>query len=502
MTITPIRRALISVFDKTGIADFAADLAKRDVALLSSGGTATTLRDAGLEVQDVAELTGMGAILDHRVVTLHPKVHGPLLAERDKDSHTADLAALGAEPVDLLVVGLYPFRERPGIETIDVGGPAMIRAAAKNHAWVTVVTTSEQYAQVLAEIDEHGGVTEATRRRFALDAFAATAAFDAAIVAWMQAEDAMPEHRVVALRKAADLRYGENPHQPAARYKDVNAPAGWPDGATQHGGKELSFINVLDAQASWSLVHRFDEPACVIVKHANPCGVALGADALDAYRKAFACDDLSAFGGVVALNRPLSAAAAEAIADVFTEVVIVPGLEPGAGEILAAKKNLRVLEAPAPSAVGTDLRRIDGGFLVQAGDPVGEDPNQFACVTERQPTPDELRDLLFMWQVCAGTTSNAIVLGKDGQAYGIGAGQQSRVHAAEIAARKAGDRAVGGVCASDAFFPFRDGIDAAAAAGVTAVIQPGGSVRDDEVIAAANEHGIAMLFTSHRHFRH
>lgn len=502
MTVTPIRRALISVFDKAGIAEFAADLVKREVAILSSGGTATTLRDAGLPVEDVATLTGMGAILDHRVVTLHPKVHGPLLAERDKSSHTADLATLGAEPVDLLVVGLYPFRERPGIETIDVGGPAMIRAAAKNHAWVTVVTTAEQYQTVLEEIDAHGGITGETRRQFARDAFAATAAFDAAIVAWMQADEPMPEHRVVALRKAADLRYGENPHQPAGRYRDVNAAPAWPDGATQHGGKELSFINVLDAQASWSLVNRFSEPACVIVKHANPCGVALGDSALDAYQRAFACDDVSAFGGVVALNRPLSAEAAEAIAGVFTEVVIVPSLEPGAGDILAAKKNLRVLEAPAPSAVGTDLRRIDGGFLVQAGDPVNELASEFRCVTERQPTDAELRDLQFMWQVCAATTSNAIVLGKDGQALGIGAGQQSRVHAAEIAARKAGDRVIGGVCASDAFFPFRDGIEAAAAAGVTAVIQPGGSVRDDEVIAAANEHGIAMLFTGVRHFRH
>ncbi len=502
MSITPIRRALLSVFDKDGIANFATALHDRGVDLLSSGGTASTLREAGLAVTDVAELTGMGAILDHRVVTLHPKVHGPLLAERDKQSHTEDLAALGAEPVDLLVVGLYPFRERPGIETIDVGGPAMIRAAAKNHAWVTVVTSAAQYETVLNEIDTHGGITEETRKRFALEAFAATAAFDAAIVTWLQAEEVMPEHRIVAMRKAADLRYGENPHQPAARYREVNGPAGWPDGTTQHGGKELSFINVLDAQAAWSLVNRFEEPACVIVKHANPCGVALGVDAADAYTRAFACDDISAFGGVVALNRPLSAAAAEAIAGVFTEVVIVPSLEAGAGEVLAAKKNLRVLEAPLAGAVGIDLRRIDGGFLVQAGDPVTEPAEAFTCVTTRAPSEAELRDLLFMWQVCAGTTSNAIVLGKDGTAYGIGAGQQSRVHAAEIAARKAGDRVAGGVCASDAFFPFRDGVDAAAAAGVTAIIQPGGSVRDEEVIAAANEHGIAMLFTGHRHFRH
>jgi len=498
-----VRRALLSVSDKTGLVDLGRGLTDLGVELVSSGGTARALTDAGITVTPVDAVTGAPEMLDGRVKTLHPAIHAGILADRDNGEHMVALADQGIEPIDLVVVNLYPFVERPGIEMIDVGGPTMVRAAAKNHGSVAIVTDPDQYGALLDELRANdGALGDETRRALALEAFALTAAYDAAIVGWLQAGDDLPRHLVVPLERAETLRYGENPHQRAARYRERNAPPGWPERMVQHGGKELSYINELDAEASWTLVHRFDEPACVVVKHANPCGVALGVDVADAYRRAFACDALSAFGGVVAVNRELSGEAAEAIAGVFTEVVIAPGYEGAAREVLATKKNLRVLEAPAPGDPGLQLRPLESGFLVQEPDDVAIDRDEWSVVTKAAPTEEQWRDLMLAWRVCAATSSNSIVLAKDLQAVGIGSGQQSRVHAAEIAARKADGRAEGGVCASDAFFPFRDGVDAAVEAGVRAVIQPGGSVRDEEVVAAADEHGIAMVFTGQRHFRH
>lgn len=509
----PYRRrvptALLSVYDKSGIVDLARSLHELGWSILSSGGTARQVADAGVPVVDVAELTGLPAILGHRVVTLHPKVHGGILADPTDPAHRADLAEYGIEPIELVVVNLYPFSSDPGIELIDVGGPAMVRAAAKNHAHVGVVVEPSSYDDVVAELRADGALTEATRRRLARDAFAHTAAYDAAIVTWFDATesdpDALPRTLHLALDRVQDLRYGENPHQQGARYRTVGS-AGWWDSMTQHGGKDLSYLNLYDTEAAWRLVHRFDDPACVIVKHANPCGVAVGANAddliADAYTKANACDPVSAFGGIVAVNAPVTVAMAEALSTVFTEVVVAPGFEPGALEVLSAKKNLRVMSAVAPGAVPFDVRPIDGGLLVQQPDPVSVDRSDWRVVTTAQPTDDQWDDLVFAWQVCAAVSSNAIVYAKDRQAFGIGAGQQNRLDSARLASERSAGRADGGVCASDAFFPFRDGLDAAAAAGVRAVIQPGGSVRDDEVAAAADEHGIAMVFTGQRHFRH
>lgn len=496
-----VRRALVSVYDKTGLEGFARGLADLGITLLASGGTATALADAGTPVTAVEEVTGAPEILGGRVKTLHPRVHGGILADRGDPVHRADLEAQGIEPIDLVVVNLYPFLERPSIETIDIGGPTMVRAAAKNHAWVGVVTDPARYSVLLEELRSSGGrLSAATRADLALEAFAHTAAYDAAIVRWLD-PDALPRHLVLPLQRVAPLRYGENPHQLGARYRD-RLGGGWLDEMAQHGGKELSFINLLDSEAAWQLVHAFAEPACVIVKHANPCGVATGATAADAYRRAFECDSLSAYGGVVAFNRPLSAEAAEAIAPVFTEVVLAQAYDGPALARLQAKKNLRLLECPPPEPPGLDLRRAGGGFLVQEADRFEADRGSWKVVTRAVPTEAQWTDLEFAWKVCAAVGSNAVVLAKDGQALGIGAGQQSRVHSAEIAARKAGERARGGVCASDAYFPFRDGVDAAVGAGATAIVQPGGSVRDEEVAAAADEAGVAMVFTGRRHFRH
>jgi len=502
----PVRRALVSVYDKTGLIDFARGLADLGVTLLASGGTATALAEAGVPVTPVEEVTGAPEMLGGRVKTLHPRIHGGILADRGEVSHGADLAAQGIEPIDLVVVNLYPFLERPSIETIDIGGPTMVRAAAKNHAWVGVVTDPARYDAVLAELRAGGGaLSAATRADLALEAFAHTAGYDAAIVRWLDAEvlggGPLPRHLILPLEKVASLRYGENPHQGGARYRD-RLGGGWLDGMVQHGGKELSFINLLDSESSWRLVNSFDVPACVIVKHANPCGVALGATPAEAYRKAFECDSLSAFGGVVALNRPVDEETAAAIGEVFTEVVLAPGFAPAALEALAKKKNLRLLECPPYVPGGLDLRRAGGGFLVQETDPPDEDRSTWKVVTQVSPTDEQLDDMAFAMKVCAATGSNAIVLAKGGVAYGIGAGQQSRVHSAEMAAKKADGRARGGVCASDAFFPFRDGVDTAVAAGAAAIVQPGGSVSDDKVIAAADEQGVAMVFTGRRHFRH
>jgi phosphoribosylaminoimidazolecarboxamide formyltransferase/IMP cyclohydrolase len=506
------------VYDKTGIADLAAALHELGWNVVSSGGTAKVVAERGVPVTDVAELTGVPAILDHRVVTLHPKVHGGILADPTNPQHQADMAEYGIEPISLVVSNLYPFGadgaafehgSGSAVELIDIGGPAMVRASAKNHAHVAIVVDPADYDTVLADIREHGEITLATRRRLARDAFAHTAAYDAAIVTWFDesadAPEPLPPSIHVALERAEILRYGENPHQQGARYRFAGATSWW-DTMTQHGGKALSYLNLYDTEAAWRLVHRFDDPACVVVKHANPCGVAIGTDPADpiadAYVKANACDPVSAFGGIVAVNRQVTRAMAEPLSGVFTEVVVAPGFDDDALETLLAKKNMRVITAEPPAEWPYDLKPLDGGYIIQQPDPISLDRSSWEVVTDAKPTDEQWDDLSFAWAVCAAVTSNAIVYVKDRQAYGIGAGQQNRLDSARIAADRSAGRAEGGVCASDAFFPFRDGLDAAADAGIKAVIQPGGSVRDDDVIAAANDHGIAMVFTHQRHFKH
>jgi len=508
-TVGLVPTALLSVYDKSGIVEFADSLHQLGWSLVSSGGTARAIADAGVPVTDVAELTGLPAILGHRVVTLHPKIHGGILADPTDAEHVADMAHHGIEPIDLVVVNLYPFSSDPGIELIDIGGPAMVRAAAKNHAHVGVLVDPADYEPVLDELRSGGVLADATKRRLARTAFAHTASYDAAIVTWFDesgstdedGDDALPSSIHLALDLAQPLRYGENPHQEGARYRQAGATSWW-DSMTQHGGKELSYLNVFDTEAAWRLVHRFEAPAVVVVKHANPCGVAVADDITEAYIRANACDPVSAFGGIIAANRTVTAEMATAIGDVFTEVVIAPGFEPEALEILAVKKNLRVMSANAASPLPFDVRPVDGGLLVQHPDPVAGRTDDWRVVTNTQPTDDQWADLEFAWQVCAAVSSNAIVYARDLQAFGIGAGQQNRLDSARIAAERSAGRADGGACASDAFFPFSDGLEAAAAAGIASVIQPGGSVRDAEVIAAADEHGIAMVFTGQRHFRH
>ena len=497
--------ALLSVYDKTGVVELARELTDLGWTLISSGGTAKAIADAGMAVTDVAELTGFPAILGHRVVTLHPKVHGGLLADVDNPEHLADLETYGIAPISLVVVNLYPFSSNPGIELIDVGGPTMVRAAAKNHAHVGIVVDPAQYGAVVEELQASGALSTATKRRLARDAFAHTAAYDAAIVTWFDhtAEEpkALPDTIHLALERVQDLRYGENPHQQGARYRNAGAKSWWDD-AEQLNGKELSYLNLYDTEAAWKLVNKFEGPACVIVKHANPCGVAIAEDISTAYARANSCDPVSAFGGIVALNREVDLATAEALAPVFTEVVVAPSFTDEALEKFRKKPNLRVLRAPKPYGAPLDLRSIDGGLLAQEIDPVSIDTSSWRVVSKAQPTEEQWIDLLFTWQVCAAVSSNAIVLGKQGQAFGIGAGQQNRLDSARIAAERADGRANGGACASDAFFPFRDGLDAVVTAGATSVVEPGGSVRDEEVIAAADEHGIVLVFTGERHFRH
>jgi phosphoribosylaminoimidazolecarboxamide formyltransferase / IMP cyclohydrolase len=504
-----VTTALLSVYDKTGVTDLATGLHDLGWRLVSSGGTAKAIAAAGLPVTDVADLTGFPAILGHRVVTLHPAVHAGLLADLDQAEHRAELATLGIEPISLLVVNLYPFSSEPGIDLIDVGGPAMIRAAAKNHAHVGVLVDRSQYGPALAELRAGGALAPETRRDLARVAFERTAAYDAEIAQWLARtgedrgapEPTLPGTLELTLERAQELRYGENPHQQAARYRLAGRRSWWDD-AAQLGGKELSYLNLYDTEAAWKLVHRFEEPAVVIVKHANPCGVAVASDITSAYIAANAGDPVSAFGGIVAANRPVPRALAEALVPVFTEVVVAPSFDDDALAVLATKKNLRVLAAPAPHGAELDLRSIDGGLLAQEVDRIDLDRSRWRVVTTAAPDEEGWADLSFAWQVCAAVSSNAIVLTRDRQALGIGAGQQNRVDSARIAVAKAAGRAVGGSCASDAFFPFRDGLDAVAEAGIAAVIQPGGSVRDDEVVAAADEHGIAMVFTGERHFRH
>ena len=503
------KRALLSVHDKTGIADLARGLVEAGWELVSSGGTASVLADEGVPVVEVGEVTGAPEILEGRVKTLHPAIHGGILADRSNPGHLADLEARGIVPIDLVVGNLYPFTSDPGIELIDIGGPTMVRAAAKNYAYVGVVVDPADYRPVLDELRAVGSLSDATRRRLARSAFAHTAAYDAAIVAWFDedpssdhANDLLKPSLHLALDRVHDLRYGENPHQAGARYRAVGS-SGWWDTAVVHGGKAMSYLNLFDTEAAWRLVHRLgDEPCAVVVKHANPCGAAVGSDIADAYLSAHRCDPVSAFGGVVAVNRPVMPAMAEALAEVFTEVVVAPAYEPDALVLLGERKNLRVLEAGPPGWPELDVRGIDGGLLVQTADELVAEPSVWRVVTEREPTGAEWADLEFAWRVVARVSSNAIVLVKDRCAVGIGAGQQNRRDAGRIAAEKAAGRAIDGACASDAFFPFRDGLDAAADAGVTAVVQPGGSLRDDEVVAAADAHGMAMVFTNERHFRH
>ncbi|MEC8920713.1 MAG: bifunctional phosphoribosylaminoimidazolecarboxamide formyltransferase/IMP cyclohydrolase [Actinomycetota bacterium] len=503
------KRALLSVHDKTGIADLARGLVEAGWELVSSGGTASVLADEGVPVVEVGEVTGAPEILGGRVKTLHPAIHGGILADRSDPGHLASLEARGIVPIDLVVGNLYPFTSDPGIELIDIGGPTMVRAAAKNHAHVGVVVDPADYRMVLEELRAVGSLSDATRRRLARSAFAHTAAYDAAIVAWFDedpssdhANDLLKPSLHLALDRVHDLRYGENPHQAGARYRAAGS-SGWWDTAVVHGGKAMSYLNLFDTEAAWRLVHRLgDEPCAVVVKHANPCGAAVGSDIADAYLSAHRCDPVSAFGGVVAVNRPVTLAMAEALSEVFTEVVVAPAYEPDALALLGERKNLRVLEAGPPGWPELDVRGIDGGLLVQTADDLVAEPSVWRVVTEREPTGAEWADLEFAWRVVARVNSNAIVLVKNRCAVGIGAGQQNRRDAGRIAAEKAAGRAVDGACASDAFFPFRDGLDAVADAGVTAVVQPGGSLRDGEVVAAADAHGMAMVFTDERHFRH
>jgi phosphoribosylaminoimidazolecarboxamide formyltransferase/IMP cyclohydrolase len=521
MTTIPIRRALLSVSDKTGIVDLAKGLAQHGVELVSTGGTAKALRDAGLEVRDISDLTGFPEMMDGRVKTLHPVVHGGLLAVRDDAAHVASMEEHGIGAIDLVVVNLYPFEatvakgaERDEIiENIDIGGPSMVRSAAKNHAFVAIVTDPADYALVAG-----GSTTLADRRKFAAKAYAATAAYDGMIATWFGQVDqgeAFPETLAITLQRGQSLRYGENPHQSAAFYTaGGSAPRGIGQ-ARQVQGKDLSYNNLNDADAALDLISEYRDaaPTCVIVKHANPCGVATGETLEAAYGAAFACDTVSAFGGIIALNRPLDGATARAIAGIFTEVVVAPDADEEALAIFAAKKNLRLLltgELPDPARAGLLAKAITGGWLVQSRD--GESNPEMKVVTKRAPSEQELADCRFAWTVAKHVKSNAIVYAKGGSTAGIGAGQMNRLESARIAAWKAKDaadkagwgepRTIGSAVASDAFFPFADGLLAAVEAGATAVIQPGGSIRDDEVIAAADAAGLAMVFTGVRHFRH
>lgn len=502
-------RALLSVYDKSGIVAFAQKLHELGWDLVSSGGTAKVIAENSIPVIDVADITGVPAILGHRVVTLHPKIHGGILADPTNAEHQKDMAEYGIETFDLVVANLYPFANEPSIELIDIGGPAMVRAAAKNHAFVGIVTNPNRYGEIVDELKSSGALSLTTRKKLARDAFRHTAAYDAQIVQWFdqQIDDEtatalLPAEIELRLQRQQVLRYGENPHQVGARYS-VSGKASWWDSALQLGGKEMSYLNVYDTEAAWQLVHSLgDQPAAVVIKHANPCGVAVAADLASAYRRAHECDPVSAFGGIIALNGEVTAEIAEAIAPVFTEVVVAPSFSQEALAILTAKKNLRLLQAQRPHNNDLSLRAIDGGFLVQTPDVVSVDRASWNVVTERTPTDSEWEDLLLAWRVVAKVTSNAIVLVKDGQAVGIGCGQQNRRDAGHLAAQKADGRAKGGAYASDAFFPFADGLDAAIEAGASVVVQPGGSIRDEEVIAAANKAGLAMVFTAERHFRH
>jgi phosphoribosylaminoimidazolecarboxamide formyltransferase/IMP cyclohydrolase len=497
-------RALLSPYDKTGLPALARGLVSLGWELIASGNTSRLLTEEGIPHTDVATVTGSPEMLDGRVKTLHPKIHGGILADRSKPSHLADLEANGIVPIDLVVGGLYPFREQPSIEMIDIGGPTMVRAAAKNHAHVGIVVNPEDYGAVLDELRKDGALSDSTRRRLARDAFAHTAAYDAAIVNWFDDDAVLPSTIHLALERVQELRYGENPHQQGARYRHVGGASFWDD-VVQHGGMALSYLNLYDAEAAWQLAYALgDGPVAVVVKHANPCGVGVADTLAQAYQLAFDCDPRSAFGGIVAVNRVIdNATVDEMVAAAQADVVIAPGYEDGVIEALAKKRrNTRVLTATPPTRATRDYRQIDGGFLIQEAHHFASTRDDWRVVTKREPTAAELADAELAWRICGHVKSNAIVLVKDGQAVGIGAGQQNRVESGLIAASKAAGRAKGGACASDAFYPFPDGVEAAADAGVAVVIQPGGSMRDDEVIAKADDLGLAMLFTGERHFLH
>ena len=495
-------RALLSVYDKTGIVEFAQQLHQLGWELISSGGTATAISAAGIPVIDVAEITGYPAILGHRVVTLHPSIHGALLGDLSDAAHVAEMEQLNISPISLAVVSLYPFSSNPSIELIDVGGPAMVRAAAKNHAHVAVVTNPSQYDEILAAIKSATGIDAAMRRSLAAQAFAVTAQYDEQVARWFNEETAaLPSRMSLHLTREDTLRYGENPHQQGARYR-IEGTTSWWSTAQQLGGKEMSYLNVLDGEAAWNLVSSFNEPCVAIIKHANPCGLAVAENIETAYERALACDPVSAFGGVVALNQLVNLSVAEQVIDIFTEVVIAPAFMPDALELLQTKKNLRIIVAERPMGGQLHMRSIDGGLLVQESDVVKTPVDSWRVVSVAAPTKAQLADAAVAWIACASVSSNAITLVRDGQTVGIGGGQQNRVDATRLACERAGERAHGAVAASDAFFPFRDGPDMLARHGVAVVVQPGGSQRDEESIASANEHGIVMIFTDIRHFKH
>ncbi|CCK27979.1 bifunctionalphosphoribosylaminoimidazolecarboxam ide formyltransferase/IMP cyclohydrolase [Streptomyces davaonensis JCM 4913] len=522
----PIRRALVSVYDKTGLEEFARGLHEAGVELVSTGSTAGRIAAAGVPVTKVEELTGFPECLDGRVKTLHPKVHAGILADLRLDSHREQLAELGVEPFDLVVVNLYPFRETVAsgaspdecVEQIDIGGPSMVRAAAKNHPSVLVVTDPAAYAAVLLALKENGGTTLELRKRFASLAFQHTAAYDVAVASWFASEYAavgaaadsgsaagqFPEFLGATWERESTLRYGENPHQPAALYVDGNG--GGLAKAEQLHGKEMSYNNYTDTDAARRAAYDHDEPAVAIIKHANPCGIAIGADVAEAHRKAHACDPLSAFGGVIAVNRPVSKEMAEQVAEIFTEVIVAPDYEEGALEALAKKKNIRVLRCPEAPANPVEVKAIDGGALLQVTDRLqadGDDPANWTLATGEALSPEELRELAFAWKACRAVKSNAILLAKDGASVGVGMGQVNRVDSAKLAVERAGaERAQDAYAASDAFFPFPDGLEILTSAGVKAVVQPGGSVRDEQVVEAAKKAGVTMYFTGTRHFFH
>ncbi|PWT80368.1 MAG: bifunctional phosphoribosylaminoimidazolecarboxamide formyltransferase/inosine monophosphate cyclohydrolase [Acidobacteria bacterium] len=539
-----IKRALISVSDKTGIIEFSRELQKFNVEIISTGGSAKALRDAGITVRDVSDVTGFPEMMDGRVKTLNPKIHGGLLGLRDNPEHVSAMEAHEIEPIDLVVVNLYPFEEtvakgdvslEEAIEQIDIGGPAMIRSAAKNFKDVAVIASPHRYLGIIEEMIEHEGkLSLATRTKLALEAFARTAAYDRTIAIYLRSElqseipgmpavaigrgtgfqifaredgekaldeaENFPDRASLLLQKVLDLRYGENPHQRAALYECQGSGVAQ---AELLNGKEMSFNNYVDSDAAWQLACDFDDLTCAIIKHTNPAGVAIGTSGEEAYRKALLTDPISAFGGIVAFNCPVTEGAARAVIEIFTEVIIAPDYYPGALEVLSSKKNLRVLKVPETQETQTvEYQQISGGMLVQTRDTHKLKPEDLEVVSKRKPTEEEIRSLLFAWTVCKHTKSNAIVYARDGQTVGVGAGQMSRVDSVKIGAMRAQLPVKGSVLASDAFFPFRDGIDEAAKHGITAVIQPGGSVRDEEVIAAADEHGLAMVFTGVRHFKH
>ncbi len=528
-----LKRALLAVADKSGLVGFARGLLDLDIEILATGGTAGRLRDAGIKVVEIADYTGSPEILDGRVKTLHPKVHGGLLARRDLETHLDELHVHGIGLIDIVAVNLYPFKEtieKPGVsleealENIDIGGPTMIRAAAKNFGGVIVITDPADYGGVLEDLAEKGDVESPSRRQLALKAFRHTAYYDSLIAAYLESlsrhgmdgTDAavdFPETLVLGYERLQQLRYGENPHQEGAFYAEPMAGSATIAGARQLWGKEMSFCNVNDAAAALAAVQEFRAPAAVAVKHANPCGVGVGATLAEAYKRAWEGDPVSIFGGIIAVNRPLDVATAEMIAEIFVDIVVAPSYQEGALKILKDKKGLRILEVgdwiqdPQASTSGRllapyDLKRVPGGLLLQEADLIALDRDSWQVVTEKAPTTAELDDLEFAWRVVRHVKSNAIILARNSGTIGIGAGQLNRIVAARIAIEQAGDKARGAVLASDAFMPFPDVVNAAAAAGISCVIQPGGSIRDDKSIAAANEHGIAMVFTGRRHFRH